>query len=66
MSLFELLHKLIDHAVPQGNERGELHAHVDAMRPGPDEEPTVAAEPETPAAPPAKFATPKVNGPAGA
>lgn len=63
--LYQLLHKLIDHAVPQGNERGELHAHVDelaAPEPGPDE----AEVPETPAAPAAKFATPKVNGSAGA
>jgi hypothetical protein len=29
--LSHLLHELIDHAVPQGNKRGELHGLVDDM-----------------------------------
>ena len=28
--LFQLLHNLVDHAAPQGNARGELHALADA------------------------------------
>lgn len=69
MSLSRLLHDLIDHAVPQGNARGDMHARVDALDDVDDvpAEDTPAETPaETPAAPAAKFATPKVNGTAGA
>lgn len=46
--LFQLLHELIDHAVEQGNKRGELHALVDELAAGPAElpaNPDAAAKP---------------------
>lgn len=33
-TLLQLLHELIDHAVPQGNKRGELHALADELAAG--------------------------------
>lgn len=32
--LSQLLHELIDHAVPQGNKRGELHDLADELAAG--------------------------------
>jgi hypothetical protein len=68
--LFRLLRELIEHAVPPGNKRGELHGLVDQLEAGTAEEAvTAAAGAESavparlPAAPPAVvFAPPAAPG----
>lgn len=52
--LIQLLHELIDHAVPQGNKRGELHALADEVASVATEVADVTA-PAVPAVPAAKL-----------
>ena len=72
--LSDLLHELIDHAVPMGNRRGELHdavngavseiLHVDQNQVEPAE--PVESETAAPAAAKPVFQTPKTAKPDGA
>jgi hypothetical protein len=50
-AIFAILHELIDHAVPMGNDRGRLHGLVSDLEPGTTAAPETAAEPG-PAVPP--------------
>jgi hypothetical protein len=65
-TLAEVMHELIDHAVPAGNRRGELHekikrAQAEAAGTVADT-PGGADTPETPAPPKAVFTPPKTDG----
>jgi hypothetical protein len=50
-AIFAILHELIDHAVPMGNDRGRLHGLVSDLEAGTTAAPETAAEPGTPDVP---------------